>query len=1495
MKAMFACVARVATAIAIVFLVAMASPARNAAVAQTPLDGEGVLGWRTILWGGSYGYYGSPLEACQAQKASFSAGGTFQGAEPTSSWTSWKCKWTGVPYPVTVDYKCSNGYTLASPGRCIKDIFASRPIGCGLDSGPLNPAGGNPVEVISGIKTESALDFASADGLLKLERRYFGQRTWAADGALPYGGIGWTFDFGPTLLLQNFSTTAGRRLSVLQPDGTAYEFALNASTGLFEYRDYSTQDKATRSRFSLTLDGPVPTNWASLNTASSEWTLVDRFTGRTYEFKTLLRPGTTIYSLGYTEVIRNRGGYSWTITHGSETEVTAVTDSFGRQLTFSWLTGRATSTVSYKILISGVTLPDGTTLKYSYENYLGVLPSPRTYWDRLVKVERLGAPVGGGAAPLLSQTIYHYEDGRFPYLMTGITDARGQRYATWTYDAGGRVLSSSHAGADTVSFAYASPTSTTRTRTVTNALGRQTIYSYTASTGDWILNSVAGQATTNCPASSGTYTVADKMVATRTDEEGRVTSYVRDASGMPTSITEAFGTPDARTTTNTWRTDRQIDLTVKPGLTTDYVYDSEGLLSSVVETDTTTHTLPYATNGQTRAQTYTYTTEGLLASVDGPLPGTGDTVSYAYDANGYLASVTNELGHVTTITSVDAVGRPLGVTDANGIATAFTYSPLGFLETITVDPSGVSSTTTVGYDGIGQVTSISTEDGASFTYVYDAARRLTSVTDAKGNVLSYGHDAMGNVTLTAIDDSASTLLYSQTQTFDELGRLLTSVGVGSATWSYGYDKVSNLTAQTDPRSNAQTYAYNRLNELIETVDEASNAVDLERNAQGEVVGHIDPRLIETQYVRNGWGEVIEESSPDIGSVVYERNALGLVTRRTDAKGQVRNYSYDIAGRLTAISYPGSSGEDSTFTYDDVTGGNLGIGQLTGFSNPAGDTRRVYNSLGLLASERLDVVGMIRTTSYEYDAAGNIEAVVYPSGRVVAFNRDLQGTITGISTQATASDPPTALAQGITWQPFGSGITELTFGNGLEWQKTYDLDYRLTQQKLLNGVTPLIQRSYGYGDNLNLTAVTDDLAPAKDETYGYSANNMLNAAAGPWGADTFSYDGVGNITSHVNVFGGVTIDNQADYSPTANHMTGIEQNGSPVRSFTYDANGNVETDTVLGVTTAYRYNHQDRMYAVERGGLQLGEYYYNVSGQLVLRIVTNTMPSGWTVYLYDQQGHPIAEYDGVSGDLLREYVWLEDMPIAVIDAGVTPTIHYIHTDHIGRPIALSDAGGSFANETTWVVFGNAWSVTGTLGVDLRFPGQMYQYESALHYNWNRQYDPSIARYTQPDPLGLIDGPSRYAYVGNDPMQRIDPEGRFWWIVVGAVAGMALEYAADQVEQSCGCAPRGGWSDFLGGYPVSGISGALVGDSFNELSYGKFGKGLKGSAGHTSYVSRGIRRIIPGNWQPYVKMPTPSVFKWNMTSPNIAGTLGRWVPWLALGNAVFNLSRIVKCVT
>ena len=89
--------------------------------------------------------------------------------------------------------------------------------------------------------------------------------------------------------------------------------------------------------------------------------------------------------------------------------------------------------------------------------------------------------------------------------------------------------------------------------------------------------------------------------------------------------------------------------------------------------------------------------------------------------------------------------------------------------------------------------------------------------------------------------------------------------------------------------------------------------------------------------------------------------------------------------------------------------------------------------------------------------------------------------------------------------------------------------------------------------------------------------------------------------------------------------------------------------------------------------------------------------------------------------------------------------------------MTNAAKAFVANYVWLPYGGLHSYTGTTEIDLRFPGQIMQAESGLYYNWNRQYDPTTGRYTQADPLGLVDGSSRYAYVGNDPLQQIDPKG------------------------------------------------------------------------------------------------------------------------------------------
>ncbi|QLP97373.1 MAG: hypothetical protein HZY79_08175 [Rhodoblastus sp.] len=146
------------------------------------------------------------------------------------------------------------------------------------------------------------------------------------------------------------------------------------------------------------------------------------------------------------------------------------------------------------------------------------------------------------------------------------------------------------------------------------------------------------------------------------------------------------------------------------------------------------------------------------------------------------------------------------------------------------------------------------------------------------------------------------------------------------------------------------------------------------------------------------------------------------------------------------------------------------------------------------------------------------------------------------------------------------------------------------------------------------------------------------------------------------------------------------------------------------------------------------------------------------YLYDPDGHVIAETTP-AGVTTREYLWLGDMPVAVIDAVNTasPVTYYVHTDHLMRPLKMTNAAGAVAWDVVWKPFGETFSITAAPKLDLGFPGQWTQSENGLAWNWRRHYDPTTGRYTRPDPLRFIAGPAMYSYVKSHPTTYTDRRG------------------------------------------------------------------------------------------------------------------------------------------
>jgi RHS repeat-associated protein len=139
-------------------------------------------------------------------------------------------------------------------------------------------------------------------------------------------------------------------------------------------------------------------------------------------------------------------------------------------------------------------------------------------------------------------------------------------------------------------------------------------------------------------------------------------------------------------------------------------------------------------------------------------------------------------------------------------------------------------------------------------------------------------------------------------------------------------------------------------------------------------------------------------------------------------------------------------------------------------------------------------------------------------------------------------------------------------------------------------------------------------------------------------------------------------------------------------------------------------------------------------------------------VYDEGGHLTGSYAS-RGGAFQETVWLGDLPVAVLSQGQP---FYIAPDHLGAPHEITNSGGQLAWRWDHDPFGNGLP-SGPFSYDLRFPGQFYDRNAKLHYNYFRDYDPKTGRYIESDPIGLAGGTSTYSYVSDRPNDLVDPKG------------------------------------------------------------------------------------------------------------------------------------------
>lgn len=1223
--------------------------------------------------------------------------------------------WHTASVNLQPNYSCQHGLNLTTGecntsggGNTANDTNNLKNIGsCESVGNPINPNIGNKFQIET--------DYTGT-GLfpLTLTRTY--NSVWLTSGAantadLPKSwGAGWMGNYTTTVIYDNNATgTALPKATVVRANGRVLNFTQTAAN-IFQ-SDADIQDKLMR----------LASGWKYVSAATE--------TTETYD------------AAGKLLSISNRAGATQTLAY-SNGLLQTVTDPTGRQLTFTYDAANRVKTV---------TVPGGGVYSYGYQTS-GALTSI-TYPDS-------------------KQRLYHYEDTRFPTHLTGITDENGDRFATYNYNDQGKADSSEHAGgANRVTLSYANDSTA-----VTDALGASKTYSFQTILG-MVKTTGLTQPCTSCGGSNkATGYDANGNISSRTDFSGNRTHYTHDLSrNLETQRVEGLDasgatTPATRTINTewhpTWRLPKRI---AEPLKITTYHYHGDSGFScgatgslcrkTVQPTADANGALGFsaAASGTARSWNYTYNSSGQLLAENAARTDVNDTTTYTYYSttttnyrSGDLWKITNALGHVTQITRYDAAGRPLSITDPNGMVTTLTYNARGKLKTLA--RSGV--TTTYSYDNVGQLTTVNLPDGREYTYAYDAAHRLRSITSKTGEKLTYELDNAGNRLSEILTDATGAVATQYRQTFDAAGQLsqaIDNIHGMDATTTYQHDAEGNLQTETSPTNRTTTYTYDaleRLKQIQATLNGSPVITEYGYNGQSATTQTKAPNNATTDQVVNGFGETISETSPDRGTTTYTYDSAGNLKTQKDARNITLTYSYDPLNRLTAITAPTST-QNVTYTYDSntsLTSCTNGKGRLCKVVDPSGTTAFAYDIRGNLTKRVYQTNGVTYTTSFTYDPAGKLMFITLPGGNYLAYNRDDERRVTSIGTLVGGTYTDVLTYAG--YRPDGQPSAQM-YANGEAVGHDYDKSgHRISTLRSTGGIRERL--TWNLEGELENRTVGSSAA-----LYQYDALGRLKLETNAFANQSFGYDLNGNRQSNGN--------NAYTYVTNSNQMAirkGI--------ALSRDAAGN-HTSNGLGQT--YSWDNQGHFSQFNLNGVKKATYLYNHQHQRTHKTLWNGATAlSTTVYHYDLHGRLLMETSS-AGTILATYIYDEaGVPLAILqtaNSSYNPTaqeqVVYLHTDHLGTPRMATDSN----RRIVWKGESDAFGTTPAQQdpdadnkqtiINLRFPGQYYDVESGLHQNWHRTYDPSLGRYISSDPIGLAGGLNTFGYVGQSPLHLRDSTG------------------------------------------------------------------------------------------------------------------------------------------
>lgn len=1196
-----------------------------------------------------------------------------------------------------------------------------------------------PVYANTGQLQESFTDLslAGVGPSLTIKRTYNSQ-----DWATSFLGKGWTFNFGKRIIVARRSDnekiiglvleTGEKNYYLENPDGSLQRLTgYGATFDLIKNTDgsYTIKD-LDGSRTELKADGKIDK-------------IIDRNNNQlTFDYN----------PVGCVSRITNASGNHIDFQLGPNGKIASATDNFGRSVSYDYDANGS--------LIS-VTDPLGNAQQYVYntDNLLTQRIDARGN-----TVETIGYDAFQPAR--VASFVEKGETFTVSYLSdrTEKTDSQGNKWTYYYNDVGIIERTIDPLGNETKQ--GLNKLTATSVDWEEDANGNRTSYTYDA------LGNVTSKTDALGNTWSYAYVVGSNRVETETAPDGTVTKYEYDAYGNKTKVIYGLGSVLENSTTATYDlrgnktgfTDQLgftetysydpdnnlISRTVALGNVTSYTYDNRG--NSLTETNAkgSTTTFSYDLNDRLMAVTdalnntitYTYDADGNKVS---ETDANGNTTTYPNDAYGRQTGMTDALGN-TTATNLDWQDNVIKVTDANGNASTFeydvqnrltrqvdalsqetkySYDPAGNLLATTNARGKVTSylydalnrklsettptgeTTTYGYDPNGNLASITLPNGNKVSNAYDVLGRLVSSSDSHFLLSSFTYDAVGKV-LSETDASGNVVSY----TYDADGRLLKKTDTLNNTNNFTYDAVGNLISVTDRDGNVKTVSYDALNRRVLETNADGSTKNYTYDGNGILKTFTDENGAQTSYFYDELNRLAREVLPDGTEKAFGYNAVGNKTSLTDQNGKTTNFTYDKTNQLLAKTY--SDGSQATIIYDAA-------GQVVNVTDTDSSITYTYDDNGRV----IQVNQNGKIISYSYDTAGNRASMTTPEGEVVTYGYDTANLMTSV---------------------------QLSNGKGITYE--YDSLYRLSRKDYTGNA----YSTFAYdaeGRVLDINHFMPDGTSIYSQNNVYSGSGTLLQKSTNIGQTLYTYDQQYRTT---NVDHPIQPDEIFTYDSASNRLTSIDYTdwtynnrnqltGYDSITYTYDANGNTLTKTDLFGTTSYTHDHENRLVRADLADGSFAEYKYDALGRRIEKNVNGTVTS----YLYDGIWL-LAEYDD-TGQLVRNYFrGAADSNVSFMsDASGT---YFYHHDHLGTPVKITAEGGAVVWDARYQVFGNSTIVTGSIQNNIRFPGQYYDAETGLHYNYYRTYDPNTGRYIQEDLIGLLGGTNLYPYAAANPVNGID---------------------------------------------------------------------------------------------------------------------------------------------